>query len=236
MKAKSLPSEHSSAARVLSTLVLFAIILNGLGLFLPVILFFLTNDFFGKLFFTSCFLLIGIERFWFSLFTSKEKNPVTVKQDWTFLVVGLTYSFMMYATIIEFYLRRYHGSFLITLAGFLLFTVSFLLRYWAVRTLGKQWAIHVEGHEKEGRHLVRTGPYRYVRHPIYLAAIFEVAGIPLFFNAFYSLIFALLVCIPLQIKRTYFEEKNSMALFGGEYQQYRKTTWAYWPMKKRSSK
>ena len=38
------------------------------------------------------------------------------------------------------------------------------------------------------------------------------------FTALYS---ALLVCIPLQIKRTYFEEKNSLAIFGGEYQQYR---------------
>ena len=37
-------------------LVLAAVILSGLGLLLPVVLFFLTNDFFGKLFFTSCFL------------------------------------------------------------------------------------------------------------------------------------------------------------------------------------
>ncbi len=121
---------------------------------------------------------------------------------------------------------------LLTLVGFLLFAASFFLRYWAVRTLGKQWAIHVEGHEKEGRHLVRTGPYHYVRHPIYLAAMLEVMGIPLFFNAFYSLIFALLVCIPLQIKRTYYEEKNSLDLFGEEYQQFKETTWAYWPGKK----
>ncbi len=64
-----------SASRFLSILVIVAVIINGLGLFLPVFLFFLTDDFTGKLFFTSCFLLIGIERFWFSLFTSKEKNP-----------------------------------------------------------------------------------------------------------------------------------------------------------------
>jgi protein-S-isoprenylcysteine O-methyltransferase Ste14 len=143
---------------------------------------------------------------------------------------------MMYATIIELYVVNYKGYLLGSSAGFLLFAASFFLRYWAVRTLGKQWGIHVEGNEKEGRHLVRTGPYRYVRHPIYLAAMLEVAGIPFFFNSFYSLLFALLVCIPLQVKRTYFEEENSLALFGEEYRQYKKTTWAYWPLAKGGGK
>lgn len=213
-------------------MVFFAVILSGLGLLLPVVLFFMFGDFAGKLFFTLCFLLIGIERFWFSLFTSKEKNPAAVRQDWTLLAVGLSYTLMMYATIIEFYIRAYQTNLPATFTGLLFFAISFLLRYWAVRTLGKQWGIHLEGKEKEGRHLVRTGPYRYIRHPIYLAAMCEVIGIPLFFNAFGSLIFALLVCIPLQIQRTYFEEKNSLAIFGREYQQYKTTTWAYWPWKK----
>jgi protein-S-isoprenylcysteine O-methyltransferase len=42
---------------------------------------------------------------------------------------------------------------------------SALLTLWSVRTLGKQWALAarlVEGHE-----LVTSGPYRYVRNPIY---------------------------------------------------------------------
>ena len=42
---------------------------------------------------------------------------------------------------------------------------SALLTLWSVRTLGKQWALAarlVEGHE-----LVTSGPYQYVRNPIY---------------------------------------------------------------------
>lgn len=236
MNTRHIPPEKAPPAGVLSILVLVAVTVNGFGLLLPIFLFLLTGDFFGKLFFTLFFLFIAIERFWFSLFTSKEKNPITVKQDWTFLVVGLTYSAMMYGTILELYLRKFSGYFLVSGVGLLLFLFSFLLRYWAVRTLGKQWGIHVEGDEQEGRHLVRTGPYRYVRHPIYLAAMLEVVGIPLFFNAFYTLVFALFVCIPLQIKRTYYEEKNSLEIFGGEYRQFMETTWAYWPWKKRNKK
>jgi protein-S-isoprenylcysteine O-methyltransferase Ste14 len=42
---------------------------------------------------------------------------------------------------------------------------SALLTLWSVRTLGKQWALAarlVEGHE-----LVTSGPYQYIRNPIY---------------------------------------------------------------------
>ena len=57
-------------------------------------------------------------------------------------------------------------------------------------------------------------------------------GIPFIFNAFFSLVISLLACTPLIIKRTYFEEKNSLEIFGSDYRQYRETTWAFWPMKK----
>lgn len=52
----------------------------------------------------------------------------------------------------------------IALAAIVLAFASVLFAVAAIRILGKQWSLVVEGHL-----LVRSGPYRIVRHPIYLA-------------------------------------------------------------------
>ena len=206
------------------------------GLVLPLALFAYFPDFAGKATFTVIFLLVVIERLWFSLCTSKEKNPIRVQQDWTFVAVGLAYTLLMYVVILEFYLQRSEQGYQIGVGvlAALMFVVSLALRWWSVHHLGSQWAIHVEGSEKADRHLVRTGPYSFVRHPIYLAAMIEVIAIPAFFNGFWSVLFAAVVCVPLIVARTNFEERNSLAIFGTDYEKYQKSTRAYWPVQKRN--
>ena len=49
--------------------------------------------------------------------------------------------------------------------GALLFIASKALKYWAIRSLGARWSFRVL--VLPGRPLVASGPYRYVRHPIY---------------------------------------------------------------------
>lgn len=211
---------------MLSFLSLLGTLAAALGLVLPIALYFATPPFPGRLALTALFLAITIERFWFSLFTSKNVNPVRVAQDWTFVAVGFAYTALMYFVILETYFVRRGRAFdwATLVLGGVLVGASVALRYWAVRHLGKQWAIHVEGTSAEGRKLVTTGPYAYVRHPIYAAAIVEVIGIPLVFNAFLALGFALVACIPLIVIRARFEERNSRIVFGSEYDAYERTT------------
>ena len=51
------------------------------------------------------------------------------------------------------------------------------LRFWAVASLGPAWSTRVW--TVPGRALTRTGPYRFLRHPIYAAVVIEVLSIPL---------------------------------------------------------
>lgn len=57
-----------------------------------------------------------------------------------------------------------------------------LLRYWAVSTLGQRWTTRVI--VIPGMPPVTGGPYRYVRHPNYLAVALEIAAVPLVHGAF----------------------------------------------------
>ncbi|MCK5242255.1 isoprenylcysteine carboxylmethyltransferase family protein [bacterium] len=209
-------------------------VLAVLSFLVPIILYRMSPPFFAKIIFTLVYIAVAIERFWFSCFTSRENNPIKVKQDWTLVTVGPAYVLMMNATIIEFYFLRSQTGIMLapSLAGFTLFVFSFFLRQWSVKHLGVQWAIHLEGTEKRGRYIVQTGPYAFVRHPIYLAAMLEVLGIPLFFNSFSTLFLSCLLCIPLFIIRTYYEERNSLQVFGDDYVKYKEKTWAFWPLAK----
>jgi len=55
------------------------------------------------------------------------------------------------------------------------------LRWWCIATLGNQWNTRVI--VVPGLPLVSAGPYRWLRHPNYLAVALEVAALPLVHTA-----------------------------------------------------
>lgn len=56
------------------------------------------------------------------------------------------------------------------------------LRLWAIASLGEGW--NVSGVVPDGLRLVTGGPYRWLRHPNYLAVIVEFACLPLAVGAY----------------------------------------------------
>jgi methyltransferase len=63
---------------------------------------------------------------------------------------------------------------LVALAGE---TAATALRLWAIRALGTAW--NVRGRVFDDLRVVDTGPYRYVRHPNYVAVALEMLALPL---------------------------------------------------------
>jgi methyltransferase len=68
-------------------------------------------------------------------------------------------------------------------AGAMLLLLGFatFLRYWAISTLGERWTTRVL--VRPGVPLVTAGPYRWLRHPNYLAVVIEIAALPLVHGA-----------------------------------------------------
>ena len=72
-----------------------------------------------------------------------------------------------------------------------------ILRYWAISSLGKYWNTKII--VVSGAPLVSKGPYKYLRHPNYMAVVIEIAVVPLIFSCYItSVLFTILNLIVLR--------------------------------------
>ena len=78
-------------------------------------------------------------------------------------------------------------------------------RYWAIASLGEYWSTRVVV-VPETR-VVRTGPYRYLRHPNYLAIVLEFLLLPLLMRAPVTLVLFSLADLALLRQRIRIEEE-----------------------------
>lgn len=178
------------------------------------------------LFISSCI----IERGWETFKTSKEKKKEELHGDWTLAAVTGSYLFLFTLFIGEFYLRVRTINISSSIIGLLLLALSFRLRFWGMAALGKQWAVHAVGAQKIKRvRLVKIGPYKYIRHPVYLGIMIEELSFPIIANASLSLLFVILVCLPLVVIRARMEEKTSLRRFGNKYMAYQKSIGMFFP-------
>jgi methyltransferase len=76
-----------------------------------------------------------------------------------------------------------HRPFIVSLASIALafFVLATLLRWWVIRTLGTHWNTRVVDSASLG--VVSKGPFRWVRHPNYLAVFVEMIALPLIHSA-----------------------------------------------------
>jgi methyltransferase len=58
--------------------------------------------------------------------------------------------------------------------GAIVFALAKMLKWWAIRSLGTRWTFRVL--VPSGAPLVQHGPYRWMRHPNYLAVLGELIG------------------------------------------------------------
>ncbi len=101
-----------------------------------------------------------------------------------------------------------------------------LLACWARRHLGKYWSGRVE--LKEGHHVIRTGPYAWVRHPIYTGILLGFLGSALVVREVTAPL-AVLVMLAAYLRKIRMEEAALEAALGDEYEAYRREVTALVP-------
>jgi len=110
--------------------------------------------------------------------------------------------------------------------GIAITAAGLLFAIWARAYLGRNWSGTVT--VKVGHELIRSGPYRRVRHPIYSGMILAMLGAALVRHQARGLIAVVLLYAGFTIKSR-IEEQAMTATFGPEYAQYASTTGAIIP-------
>lgn len=103
------------------------------------------------------------------------------------------------------------------IAGLALVLAGYACTHWCYVAMGDQWRIGIN--QKEKNPLVTGGPYRRVRHPIYLFQVVMLAGVALLLPTVLSLAVLLVHLVCVWIKATD-EETYLLGIHGEEYRAY----------------
>ena len=83
------------------------------------------------------------------------------------------------------------------------------LRFWVIATLGEHWNVRVVPSLSRG--VVTSGPYRWIRHPNYVAVFVELTALPLVHGAYLTAIAGALLHAAILHRRIELEESVLMA-------------------------
>lgn len=83
---------------------------------------------------------------------------------------------------LEWFLAPWAGLGPVTAVSLSIAAAAMALHYWAAASLGRFYTVRVL--RLGGARLVRRGPYRWLRHPIYVAVAIEVFAFPLAFGCY----------------------------------------------------
>jgi len=113
----------------------------------------------------------------------------------------------------------------VLVAGLIVFILGLMLAIWARLYIGKNWGMPMT--QKQNPELVTTGPYQYIRHPIYSGILLAMLGSAMASNIFWLTI--LLISGLYFIYSATAEERLMMKQFPKNYPDYKSNTKMYIP-------
>jgi protein-S-isoprenylcysteine O-methyltransferase len=175
--------------------------------------------------FAASFLLWAALELWYQQRGRHNRQRV---MDHGSLLIGIwSVSLAIWLAGVVRALGHGHVGPLVQHLGLALMLSGLALRGWAVRTLGRHFTVYVA--LQEGHQLVRSGPYRWIRHPSYTGVLLSVAGLGLALGTWSGALLALIVAYGGFIYRIALEEQVLEQAFGAEFAAYKARTWKLFP-------
>jgi protein-S-isoprenylcysteine O-methyltransferase Ste14 len=159
--------------------------------------------------------------FWIYWLASASTSKESVDRGWRSRLTGVS---AIGVIVIAVILPRIGGTAehnaTLGAIGAVLFVGGIALAVWARLHLGRNWGMPMT--ERAEPELVTSGPYRFVRHPIYSGLLLAMLGTALVDNLLGLIVVALLVAYFFYSGRV--EERNLAAAFPKAYPEYKSRT------------
>ena len=173
------------------------------------------------------FAILGLGWILFSLpfirvIRTSKPEKVDRRARWGVMIQGLGYAVIWYG---PFWFRTPEAW--EVAAGALFFVVAHVLAWTATGALGRHW--RVEAGLSPDHELVRSGPYRFIRHPIYAAMMAMLLGTGFLIAPLVRIPFALAIFIVGTEIRVHIEDALLASRFGETFHAYQRNVAAYIP-------
>jgi protein-S-isoprenylcysteine O-methyltransferase Ste14 len=180
--------------------------------------------------FLTIIVSIGWIIFWFywiiSALGSKKTVRLNVKQFVGIrialfpLVVVLALVFNRLPDSLKSHYQVFNNNHAVLALGFIIFFIGLFTAVWARVYLGKNWGMPMT--QKQTPELVTSGPYGYIRHPIYTGILLMALGSFFDVNMYWLLVF--IVAAVFFIYSAIAEERLMMGQFPKVYPAYKSRT------------
>jgi protein-S-isoprenylcysteine O-methyltransferase Ste14 len=180
---------------------------------------------------TYAYVLLAVGTLlWMAPFLLKKRNSeapliVNPRARWGILLVMAAYSILGQSA----FWARPLNTWRLTLS-IVFFALAALLSWTGAHALGRQW--RVDAGLNKDHELIRSGPYRLVRHPIYTSMLCFLFGIGFLITPPLLLLLSLVVFMIGTEIRVRIEDALLASQFGEQFYQYKRSVPAYIPFLK----
>jgi len=149
---------------------------------------------------------------------SREMDKSSLLIIWVSIIVSISFG-----VLAVYYLPvPISNTVIIGYLGLVLIIGGMVVRFIAIRTLGRFFTVNLALHNNHS--LIKTGLYKYIRHPSYTGSLLSFLGLGFSLNNWSSVVIISIPVLFSFIYRINVEEKMLLQLFGEEYKQYKKYT------------
>ncbi|MFP4200121.1 MAG: methyltransferase family protein [Clostridia bacterium] len=158
----------------------------------------------------------------FIIFPSRMSSRPQREGKRSYRLIFLAVSFTVASSLLLYSMGI--GSIAATLApvartlGLAIYTSGLILRYWSSVLLGREFTRGINASDQ--LRLVGDGPYRILRHPLYLGLLLLTLGVPTFLGNFLGLAVGFVVMFVSLSRRIEVEEKQLLATLGETYAEW----------------
>lgn len=115
---------------------------------------------------------------------------------------------------------------LILALSLILIFMGMLLFFWSQYYLLRHWSHWVP------TKVVRQGPYRWIRHPVYVGLYAVILGFGFLLSSLATFVVSASF-LPFWVFQSFSEERQMLELFGDDYREYRSTVGMFFPKMRR---